>query len=66
MPALNRIEFPYRTIIKIHPLETRLFFTFAPGLYFAGGISSILEYTSGYCLKKKSLTSGFKKSIFVL
>ncbi len=44
--------FPTNTFLKtefstvplmIHPLEIRLFFTCAPGLYLAGGTSAILE-----------------------
>ena len=41
-----------RRRLLIELLETRLFLTLAPKLYLAGGKSSTLEYTSGYCLKK--------------
>ena len=36
----------------MEPLDTRLFLTILPGLYFAGGRSSTLEYTGGYSRKK--------------
>ena len=49
--SLKIIEFSTLPL-TIHPEEIILFFTSAPVLYFAGGRSSTLEYTSGYCLKK--------------
>ena len=49
--CLNKIEFSTVPLI-IQPLDTKLFFTDEPTLYFAGGKSSTFEYISGYCLKK--------------
>ena len=49
--SLKRTEFSTVPLI-IHPLATRLFFTCAPGLYFAGGRSSIFVLIVGSCLKK--------------
>ena len=49
----------------MHPLDIRLLFTSAPGLYLAGGKSSTFEHMVGSSLKKKLLTSGLRKSIFV-
>jgi len=47
----NRTEFS-TVPLMIHPLDTRLFFTVAPGLYLAGGTSAILVLIAGSCLKK--------------
>ena len=49
--SLNRTEFS-TTPFTIQPLDIRLFFTTAPGLYFAGGRSSILDLISRLLLEE--------------
>ena len=48
---LKRTEFS-TVPFMIQPLAISEFDTLAPGLYFAGGKSSTLEYTPGYSTKK--------------